>query len=201
MNSGKILWGNVFWGKERFLMRREDAREMSILLTASPGYVSHFYCVTVRWQEKLQQCCIQRARLIFYSCQTIPPISEILQVSAQTTKPPVSVLIFMRWKNAHMLSIVTHIYMIYEYICMYTHMCICVCVCVRVNDKLWWRTDETILSQYLLYCPLYSKGFIVWALASLTVWLLDRLTNHHLIQISTISKIWYNKANYHITHN
>lgn len=127
MNSGKILWGNVFWGEERFLMRREDAREMSILLTASPGHVSHFNCVTVRWQEKLQQCCIQRARLNFYSCQTIPPISEILQVSAQTTKPPVSVLIFMRWKNAHKLSIVTHIYMIYEYICMYTpyvHMCV-----------------------------------------------------------------------------
>lgn len=185
MNSGKILWENVFWGEERFLMRREDAREMSILLTASPGHVSHFDCVTVRWQEKLQQCCIQRARLIFYSCQTTPPVSEILQVSAQTTKPPVSVLIFMRWKKCtYVKHCYPHIYdiWVYMHVHTYVHVCVmCVCVYVCVNDKLWWRTDETILSQYLLCCPLYSKDFIVWAWASLTVWLLVRLTNHHLI--------------------
>lgn len=178
MSSGKILWGNVFCGGGgMFLMRREDAREMSILLTANPGHVSHFSCVTVWWQEKLQQCCIQRARLIFlYSWQTIPLISEILQASAQTTKPPVSVLIFMRWKKC---TYVKHCYT-HTYMCIYacTHIYAYICVCVRITVFVG-KTDETMLSQYLLY----SKDFIVWAWASITVWLLARLTSYHLMFI------------------
>lgn len=163
-------------GRRMFLMRREDAREISVLLRANPGHVSHFNCVTVWWQEKLQQCCIQRARLIFlYSCQTIPLISEILQASAQTTKPPVSVLIFMRWKKC---TYVKHCYT-HTHMCIYacTHICAYMCACV--NNNFWWRTDETMLSQYLLYC----KDFIVWAWASIAVWLLARLTSYHLIFI------------------